>query len=220
MMKMKKTAFLASLLLAFSACNTQSVEVEQQGEAAPVVAVAGNSIADFWIDYDSTFFATDGYINFAISGETSRQVLRRFPNSVLKCNPDVVVIVSPLSNDVAANEGPVTDEQMLDNIARMIDLTRRAGAVPVVTSNLPSNHFFWRPEMRPASDIIRVNEKVRAMVDSLGVAYVDLHTPLAAPDGSFAEEYTLDGAHPNSKGYAVMGPLVKAAVDSVLAARK
>ena len=213
---MKKVLYLAALALLLGACAAPSGKEIAKEEKTPVVAVAGNSIADFWIDYDSTFFATEGYIDFAVSGETSRQVLRRFPNSVLKSNPDVVVIVSANSNDVAANEGPVTDEQMVANIEKMIELSREAGAVPVVTSNLPSNYFFWRTEMRPAADIIRVNGKVKALADSLGVAYVDLHTPLADADGAFAEQYTLDGAHPNAAGYAVMGPLIKAAVDSVL----
>ncbi len=213
---MKKVLYSAALALLLGACAAPSGKEIAKEEKTPVVAVAGNSIADFWIDYDSTFFATEGYIDFAVSGETSRQVLRRFPNSVLKSNPDVVVIVSANSNDVAANEGPVTDEQMVANIEKMIELSREAGAVPVVTSNLPSNYFFWRTEMRPAADIIRVNGKVKALADSLGVAYVDLHTPLADADGAFAERYTLDGAHPNAAGYAVMGPLIKAAVDSVL----
>lgn len=217
---MKKTVLSAALALMLAACANPSANVIEEEEKVPVVAVAGNSIADFWIDYDSTFFSTEGYIDFAVSGETSRQVLRRFPNSVMKSNPDVVVIVSANSNDVAANEGPVTDEQMIANLDSMIVLSREAGAIPVVTSNLPSNYFFWRTEMRPAADIIRVNGKVKALADSLGVAYVDLHTPLADADGAFAEQYTLDGAHPNSAGYAVMGPLIKAAVDSVLAARK
>ncbi len=212
---MKKVLYSAALALLLGACAAPSGKEIAKEEKTPVVAVAGNSIADFWIDYDSTFFATEGYIDFAVSGETSRQVLRRFPNSVLKSNP-VVVIVSANSNDVAANEGPVTDEQMVANIEKMIELSREAGAVPVVTSNLPSNYFFWRTEMRPAADIIRVNGKVKALADSLGVAYVDLHTPLADADGAFAEQYTLDGAHPNAAGYAVMGPLIKAAVDSVL----
>ncbi len=213
---MKKVLYSAALALLLGACTAPSGKEIAKEEKTPVVAVAGNSIADFWIDYDSTFFATEGYIDFAVSGETSRQVLRRFPNSVLKSNPYVVVIVSANSNDVAANEGPVTDEQMVANIEKMIELSREAGAVPVVTSNLPSNYFFWRTEMRPAADIIRVNGKVKALADSLGVAYVDLHTPLADADGAFAEQYTLDGAHPNAAGYAVMGPLIKAAVDSVL----
>ncbi len=213
---MKKVLYSAALALLLGACAAPSGKEIAKEEKTPVVAVAGNSIADFWIDYDSTFFATEGYIDFAVSGETSRQVLRRFPNSVLKSNPDVVVIVSANSNDVAANEGPVTDEQMVANIEKMIELSREAGAVPVVTSNLPSNYFFWRTEMRPAADIIRVNGKVKALADSLGVAYVDLHTPLADADGAFAEQYTLDGAHPNAAGYVVMGPLIKAAVDSVL----
>lgn len=213
---MKKVLYSAALALLLGACAAPSGKEIAKEEKTPVVAVAGNSIADFWIDYDSTFFAAEGYIDFAVSGETSRQVLRRFPNSVLKSNPDVVVIVSANSNDVAANEGPVTDEQMVANIEKMIELSREAGAVPVVTSNLPSNYFFWRTEMRPAADIIRVNGKVKALADSLGVAYVDLHTPLADADGAFAEQYTLDGAHPNAAGYAVMGPLIKAAVDSVL----
>ena len=216
---MKKTVFSAALALLLSACVGEAAKDVGGEEKVPVVAVAGNSIADFWINYDSTFFATEGYIDFAVSGETSRQVLRRFPNSVLKARPDVVVIVSPHTNDVAANEGPVTDEQMIANLDSMIMLSRAAGAIPVVTANLPSNYFFWRTEMRPGEDIIRVNGKIKAMADSLGVAYVDLHTPLAAAGGAFAEKYTLDGAHPNSAGYAVMGPLVKAAVDSVLSVR-
>ena len=57
---MKKTVLSAALALMLAACANPSANVIEEEEKVPVVAVAGNSIADFWIDYDSTFFSTEG----------------------------------------------------------------------------------------------------------------------------------------------------------------
>jgi lysophospholipase L1-like esterase len=50
--------------------------------------------------------------------------------------------------------------------------------------------------------------------------YLDYATPMSAPDGSLKPELTDDGLHPNPAGYAVMGPLVEAAIQKALGMRQ
>jgi lysophospholipase L1-like esterase len=44
-------------------------------------------------------------------------------------------------------------------------------------------------------------------------AYADYYTALADANGFLKEGYSMDGLHPNDKGYALMAPIVQAAID-------
>ena len=46
---------------------------------------------------------------------------------------------------------------------------------------------------------------------------MDTHTPLANPDGTM--RYSADGTHPSAEGYAIISPLVEAAISAAFAAK-
>lgn len=195
---------------------TLSMEKYDTGISPEELAVfTGNSICDFWDSTDPTLFAAKAIINTGVSGETSRQILARFDDDVLAHNPGVVVIISPSTNDIAQNEGPVTQEQMVENVRQMILKAQSARAAKrqvILTSNLPCNYFFWNPSATPADEIMEVNEKLRALATETGATYVDLHQPMANEQNGLDNEYTEDGCHPNAAGYKVMEEAIMPAV--------
>jgi hypothetical protein len=48
----------------------------------------GDSITQFWSNYDPDFFESNNLINKGISGQTTSQMLDRFDNDVIKLQPN------------------------------------------------------------------------------------------------------------------------------------
>ena len=62
-------------------------------------------------------------MNRGIGGQTTAQMLLRFRADVIELQPKAVVILAG-TNDIAGNAGPVTVEQIQDNLASMAELAR------------------------------------------------------------------------------------------------
>ncbi len=184
-------------------------------EQPKVALFLGNSIASLWLQQDRQWFADNDIVNTGIGGETSRQILLRAKADIDACQPRVVVIISPQTNDVAQNEGPVTIEQMTDNVRQMVDAAQESGAVTIIASNLPCNYFFWRPEMTPGADIVAANEALKQLARETHCPYIDLHTPMTDDGLAFNELYSYDGCHPTAEGFEMMRKLIMPLVNEI-----
>lgn len=185
---------------------------------SPSVVLFGDSITDFWVPQRPAFFTDNHFIGRGISGQTTSEMLVRFRQDVIGLHPRMVVILAG-TNDVARNNGFIEYENAVGNILSMCELARAHGILPLVCSVPPSNRFFWKPDARPAQDIIRFNGILKAAADNAGIIYVDYHGAMAAEDGSFPAEYSEDGCHPTANGYAKMEeillPYIHLAFDSL-----
>jgi lysophospholipase L1-like esterase len=167
----------------------------------------GNSITEEWKKIDSSFFANRSYINRGISGQTSSQMLVRFRQDVILLQPKVVVI-SAGTNDIAENSGPISLENVLNNIIAMCDMAKANNIRVVLTSVLPAKAFSWRKQLEPAPKIIALNKMIKEYATSKNLVYVDYHSAMATSDGGLKSSFSKDGVHPNLMGYKVMEPLV------------
>lgn len=192
-----------------------AADVVAQGLGAKVV-FAGNSICAIWPKSDPDLFAPGMVINTGVGGETSRQILARFDKDVIRKGPDIVVIISPLTNDIAQNEGPVTQQQMVDNVEEMIRMSQAAGAVTLLANNLPCAYFFWKPDMHPEKEFVEVNSKLRELAAANNCEYIDLHTLLRDDNDAFNPLYTYDGCHPNADGFAEMRQAIMPRVEAAI----
>lgn len=182
------------------------------------VVFMGDSITEGWRYGDKGFF-TGGWVDRGISGQTTPQMLLRFPGDVLALKPRVVHIMAG-TNDIAGNTGPESMDMIVGNIAAMVTLAKAAGIRVVLAATPPAAKFSWKADLQPASQIAALNARLRALATRERVTFVDYGTVLAMPDGAMKDALTLDGVHPNAAGYAAMGPLAKKAVAAALAARK
>ena len=88
------------------------------------VVFFGDSITDNWSKPDyGGFFPGKPYVNRGIGGQTTAQMLLRFRADVVELQPKAVVILAG-TNDIAGNAGPVTLDQVQDNLASMAELAR------------------------------------------------------------------------------------------------
>ena len=62
--------------------------------------------------------------------------------------------------------------------------------------------------MKPANDIIRLNEMIQAYAKANKIPYVDYHSALKDEENGLPLQYSNDGVHPNAQGYAVMESVI------------
>lgn len=177
----------------------------------PVAVLMGDSITDGWIKGSPAFFAANNFVDRGISGQTTSQMLLRFSDDVLDLHPDVVQILAG-TNDIAGNTGPMTVRDFKNNIMAMVDLARAHRIRVVIGAIPPSTAFWWAPDIRPGQMIEELNTWLQAYAAEQKLVFVDYHSALAKPDGSFDERYSNDGVHPNRDGYAVMDRLASKAI--------
>ena len=191
-------------------------EANAQLTTPPAVVFMGNSITDGWDNAHPEFFTANNFTCRGIGGQVTAQMLCRFRADVIALRPKAVVILAG-TNDIARNTGRISLEHILDNLQSMVELARANGIRPILCSVPPAGAFGWRPELKPAQDIVRLNGMIRAYADAEGIPYVDYHTPMAAADGSMNADYTKDGVHPTEAGYAVMERILPPVVKRVQA---
>lgn len=87
----------------------------------PKYVFMGDSITEFWKNYNPDFFTKNNYADRGISGQTSSQMLLRFQEDVIRLKPKRVYILAG-TNDIAGNQGAVTLEKIFENIQSMAEL--------------------------------------------------------------------------------------------------
>jgi lysophospholipase L1-like esterase len=176
------------------------------------VIIYGASVAEYWGTRGPAFFEGKPYIDRGIGGQTSAQMLVRFRQDVIDLHPAAVVFLEG-TNDVSQG---MTPEMSENNWESIMELAKVNGIPMILTSITPSSHFPWRPEMHPAEAIRSLNTWLKEYAASHSQIYVDFYPVLANTENGMKADLTVDGVHPNKEGYAVMAPLVQAAIDQVL----
>jgi lysophospholipase L1-like esterase len=179
------------------------------------VVFFGASVAEFWGKRGGAFFPGKPYVNRGIGGQTSAQMLVRFRQDVIDLRPATVVILEG-TNDVAGNTGPMTPEMSENNWRSMVELAKANGIRVVLTSITPASDFPWHRGLHPAETIRARNAWLKDYAASHSLVYVDFYPALANAEGGMKAELTVDGVHPNEKGYAAMAPLVQAGINEAL----
>jgi acyl-CoA thioesterase I len=178
------------------------------------VVFMGDSITQGWNLEKS--FPGKPYVNRGISGQTSSQMLLRFRQDVIDLKPKVVVILAG-TNDLAENTGPVTLEQVENNLMSMVQLATANGIRAVLCSVLPSIHYWWHPELKdPAPRIVALNKWIKAYAAEKGFVYVDYYSAMADAAGGLPRNLSPDGVHPSPAGFAVMAPLAEAGIEKAI----
>ena len=196
-------------------------ELKRSGEAVPVVFL-GDSITDRWDDEgQGGFFPGKHYMDRGIGGQTTPQMLVRLRPDVLAHHPKVIVLLGG-TNDIAGNTGPMSDEDIEQNIAAIAELTAASGVKVVLAGILPISDYHQKPDQvsqvirRPMSRINAINAWIRKYVADHGFVFLDYAPGVADARGMLKAEFSEDDLHPNAQGYAMMAPLAEAAIAKAL----
>lgn len=179
------------------------------------VVFMGNSITEGWSGANPGFFKENPYVNRGIGGQTTPQMVLRFRQDVIDLGPKIVVILAG-TNDIAGNTGPMTLEQIRDNILSMVQLAKANGISPIVCSVLPAYDYPWRPGKEPNIKIPELNSLLKEMAAHEGVMYLDYFSAMADDRNGLPKELTTDEVHLTKAGYAAMEKLVQEAIQTTL----
>ena len=196
-----------------------NTKVQPPASGEKRVVFMGDSITDFWITNDSSFFSGKPYFDRGISGQTTGQMLVRFREDVIHLKPKVVVILAGI-NDIAENNGPSKLEDVFGNIVLMAELAKANNIKVVLSSVLPAVAFPWRPAINPVPKVKMLNDMIKAYADKNNVVYLDYFTAMADDKSGLPAALSKDGVHPTLEGYKVMEPLAEKAIGEALKKRK
>jgi len=178
------------------------------------VVFMGDSITQLWQFANPELFATDN-INRGISGQTTPQMLLRFRQDVLGLRPKAVHILAGV-NDIAGNTGPTTLEDIQNNIIAMVQLAKAQGVTVILATPLPADRFNWAPQLKPARDVVALAVWVKRFATENDLVLADYYSVLTTSEGGLKPELGPDGVHPNKAGYALMKPILDAAIAEAL----
>ena len=173
----------------------------------PKAVLMGDSITDGWFFADPAFFTENNFIGRGISGQTTSHMLVRFRRDVVDHAPKYVLILAG-TNDIAKNNGDITLENTLGNIISMCEIAKANKIIPIICSVLPADRFGWRPGMKPAEDIVKLNEMLKEYADSEKIKYIDYYSVLPDENGGLPKQHAEDGVHPNLSCYKIMEKIV------------
>ena len=221
---MKKLNFIIYLLFIImsKSMNGSNIDYKKYDTKEKKVMFFGNSITQSWSDY-TKFFSDNGYINKGISGQTTDQMLLRFKEDVVDEKPYCVVILAGI-NDLAQNNGPISLEDIFENIKSIIKIANDNNIKVILSSILPTYEFLWNPGIYPSNDIIFLNKNLKDFCKSGEATYVDYHSSMKDKRDGLKDELTYwrddfngyDGVHPNKKGYLKMEKIISKTLKKIL----
>ena len=181
------------------------------------VVFFGDSITDMWPI--PKYFPGKPYVNRGIGGQTTPQMLIRFRHDVIELQPAVVVILAG-TNDIAGNTGPMSLDEIEANYASMAELASAHHIRVIFSSVLPVHNY--TPQslnlylQRSPRKILELNRWLREYCEAQGCLYLDYFSAMVDAHALLKKELAEDGLHPNAEGYAIMAPLVEAAIQKAL----
>ena len=182
----------------------------------------GDSITDFWQQPRfGGFFPGKNYVDRGISAQTTPQMLIRFRPDVVALKPRAVVILAG-TNDIAGNTGPMTNEEIQNNLASMAELAKANNIRVVLASVTPVSAYHAAPNQppqttrRPVDRIKALNDWMKAYAAANKHVYLDYYSAMIDSTGMLKSEFSEDDLHPNAAGYKAMAPLAEAAIAQAL----
>lgn len=189
-------AIVALAGIVFIGCTTTS-------HNGPECVLMGDSITEQWLSKRPEFFRDNGFEGAGISGQVTAQILGRFDEDVVARDPKAVSILCGI-NDIAQNQGYVSNEDIAKNIAAMIDKAKAAKIRVILWSVLPSDVLCWKRDIDPAPLVKDLNAKLKALAEEKKVTYVDFYSRYVTETGGLPADLTTDGVHVTAACYEIM----------------
>ncbi len=183
-------------------------EVDEPREDEKRIVFYGSSSVDGW--NLSRDFPKVPFLNRGISGESTRQMVTRFRQDVVKLKPHAVILFFGSCNDIWLGKKmpPAETESNMIEMARMAE---RAGIKLAFGANSPTNDYIPgkdRITSHPLERVVEINIWTKEFCKKNGYVYVDFYSPVVDSNGKLKAEYSNDGMHCNAEGYAQWKPQV------------
>lgn len=173
-----------------------------------VVMVFGSSVAlaDYlgtgvgWVYQLSNACYSDGIrvLNSSVAGNTTADVIARYPGEAMAARPDFSVFALSLYNQglIGSGDKPLTGRLFTSNLFHLCRVARALGSTPVLGKAYGNTNY-------TAADLAVVRA-VNLELESSGELLIDNASALADAAGRWLPIIVYDGAHPNALGQTNM----------------
>ncbi|MCR5244455.1 MAG: acylhydrolase [Bacteroidales bacterium] len=170
----------------------------------PKAILYGDSITDGWPSHDADFFTEHNFLGRGIGGQTTEEMLVRFRQDVIALKPKYVVILAGI-NDIARNNGKISNEVTVGNIISMCELAKLHKIKPIICSLTPADSFTWRKEIKDVVEqVMKVNSMLEEYARKNKIPYVNYFDAMKDENNALRKELGYESVHPNLEGYKVM----------------
>jgi len=221
-----------------SAASTPAAPVTPVINTTPKVVFIGDSISYL---FDAPGFGQPEFsqhstwIDAGVVGDNTNQILARFQSQVIDAKPDVVVILGG-TNDVYPGWQLCVDSEVpkvflnkinsCTNVEAMVSMAK-AAHIAIVLGTVPpwSCSDAVKCALANTADsspsrydrINQWNQWLRQYAFDNDIVIADYWSALVSPDEqTYVTANTWDGVHPSAAGYAVMTPIVEAAIQQAV----
>jgi len=153
------------------------------------IVFLGDSLTENWFFVDADYMAAHHYryLNAGVPGETTEEILARFPLHVAETKPRIVHIWAG-TNDITSS---LPIESVESNLAKLHAAAVKAGALSIVVSVLPmrGEHAVHNPS------VVALNAWLRKFAASHGLTYLDYYSLMVDANGELAERYAKSDIH-------------------------
>lgn len=198
-------------------CSPQIQKLPPKDVKSYDCILMGDSITEIWNNTRQGFFVNNNFKSVGIGGQTTGQMLDRFKTDVVELEPRCVSILGGI-NDIARNQGYVSNEQILENIKSMAKAASKAKIKVIICSVLPADQIGWNPSVTPQSYVKQLNEMLKKLAADNSYAYLDYYSAFVDPStGGFKNKsYTTDGVHVTDECYKIMESMFLETINEVL----
>ena len=183
MMLLVLCSFLAgaqdTLLPSYDWAGFERYEADNKAIAgtSPLAVIMGDSITDGWAEQDPAFFTQNNIVGRGIIAGI---------------------------NDIARNQGYISQENSIGNILSMCELAVANGIEPVLSTLIPASKVVWRPAITNTRELVAAfNAELRAHAAERGFKLIDLEQLLADENGNPRPDLSEDTIHPTLAGYKI-----------------
>ena len=171
---------------------------------SPKAVLYGDSITDGWPKHDEAFFTEHDFVGRGIGGQTTEEMLVRFRQDVINLKPKYVVILAGI-NDVARNNGYISNETTVGNIISMCELAKIHKIKPIICSLTPADSFVWRKDVKDVVEQVRnINTMLQEYARKNHIPYVNYFDAMKDENDALKKDLGYESVHPNLEGYKVM----------------
>lgn len=178
---------------------TESRLLAREARKRADVIMLGDSITQGaqWNEYfpDVTVF------NRGIGGDTTAGVTARL-DDVIRERPDHIFLMIGINDILAGRAAEAVARDIMDIAGKIRD----SGITPHVQSILYTERRYRHLSPTSAEVNARIraaNDRLRALCQREDVSYLDVNRALADAEGFLRPGHSLDGLHPNARGYAL-----------------
>ena len=165
----------------------------------------GDSITQLWAVESPSFFSSNPFVNGGVGGQTSQQLRQCFRQRIIDHAPRIVHLICGI-NDIAENNGFVSDRQIISNISYVVRYCKARDIEVILGSITPVTEIPWNKALAVEERISRFNSKIKSLCEKGSCFFIDYFDLLTDRDGRPLPGILTDGVHLSQAAYARMEP--------------